>query len=87
MFGLGFGELLVLVFLAVIFVRPEDLPGIVRLAARLVGLLRGHMRDAERMIDEIKDMQEASPAPAKPADGPAPPPVPPAGERPADGQA
>jgi Tat protein translocase TatB subunit len=69
MFGIGFPEMMVIVVVALIFIGPDKLPGVMRSVGRgLVQLKRAtndvrttvqdEMRDIEREID-LKDMKDA----------------------------
>lgn len=48
MFGLGTGELLIVLVLAVIFIGPEKLPSLANKLGRFV-------RQLQRSVDEIKE--------------------------------
>jgi sec-independent protein translocase protein TatB len=48
MFGLGTGELLIVLILAVIFIGPERLPGVAHALGKF-------FRQVQRSVDEIKD--------------------------------
>ena len=48
MFGIGPGEAILILFVAILFIRPEDLPKIVREIGKLYGEL-------QRWIDVLKD--------------------------------
>jgi Tat protein translocase TatB subunit len=69
MFGIGFPEMMVIVVVALIFIGPDKLPGVMRSVGRgLVQLKRAtndvrttvqdEMRDIEREID-LKDVKDA----------------------------
>ena len=51
MFGIGFSEILVIVVVLLIFVRPEDLPKFIRKAGHLYG-------KAKKMYNEIMQIKD-----------------------------
>jgi Tat protein translocase TatB subunit len=53
MFGIGFSELVVIVLVLIVFVRPDDLPAIVRKLARIYAELRRAYREALAVKDEF----------------------------------
>ncbi|NBV41698.1 hypothetical protein EBR96_02880 [bacterium] len=55
MFGIGAGELLLIGFLAIIFVRPEDLPELMRQIGYLYGKI---MRAYHVFLDEMQEMED-----------------------------
>ena len=59
MFGIGFGEILIVLLIAIIFVRPEDLPKLLRSAGRLYGQLKKLYNEAMQAKDKIiKEIDE-----------------------------
>ncbi|MBF0245264.1 MAG: hypothetical protein HQL31_08325 [Planctomycetes bacterium] len=58
MFGLGYFEILILLLLAVIFVKPEDLPELLRKLGKLIGMVRKMVWEAQSQLDELKRMHE-----------------------------
>lgn len=64
MFGLGFGEITLLILLTLVLVGPERMPGLVRTAGRLYGRLRevsdelhrAFLAEADRQ-DRVKDRE------------------------------
>ena len=44
-FGLGFFEILLILILAVIFIPPKDLPGIIRKCAQILGKINKNIRE------------------------------------------
>jgi Sec-independent protein translocase protein TatA len=54
-FGMGFGEMLVVGLLVIIFTRPEDLPILIRQAGRIYGYI---MKIYYSFLDEINDISE-----------------------------
>ena len=59
MFGIGFGEILVVLLIAIVFIRPEDLPKFLRNAGRLYGQLKRMYNEVihakEKIIKEIDE--------------------------------
>ena len=51
MFGIGFGEILVILLIAIVFIRPEDLPKFLRSAGRLYGQIK-------RMYNEVIEAKD-----------------------------
>ncbi len=56
MFGLGFWEIILILLVAVIFLRPDDLPIFLRKLGKLYKRLMDVYRDMTRMINEPVDM-------------------------------
>jgi len=58
MFGLGFWELVTILFVAVIFLKPDDIPAFLRNFGRLYGRLtemyRGLIRATQEAEDEVR---------------------------------
>jgi sec-independent protein translocase protein TatB len=92
MFGIGFSEIIVLLVILIVFVRPDDLPKFLRTLGRLYGRARAAYRELAaikdrflRELDEAAAPDEASSKPAHPAGpaaGPEEPPKPPPGRFP-----
>ena len=59
MFGIGFGEILIVLLIAIVFIRPKDLPKFLRSAGRLYGQLKRMYSEVihvkENIIKEIDD--------------------------------
>ena len=55
MFGLSFTELIVILLVALIFVRPKDIPRLFSRLGRLYGQLTRHVGDARAMMRELED--------------------------------
>jgi sec-independent protein translocase protein TatB len=79
MFGIGFSEILVLLVILIVFVRPGDLPRFLRTLGRLYGRARAAYRELVtikdrflRELDEAPEEGPPKPAPPTPLPGPAP---------------
>lgn len=76
MFGVSSGELIIILLLVLIMVKPEDLPAFMRKAGQIVGMLRGYHRElivkGVEFKQELEAMADVSPAPASPAASPSP---------------
>jgi len=60
MFGIGFGEILIILLIAIVFIRPEDLPKFLRGAGRLYGQIKRLYKEVIQTKDKIiKEMDEA----------------------------
>ena len=59
MFGIGPWEVVAIVVVAVIFVRPSDLPRLLRRAGRFVAQLRSLRDDIEGSLSQIEREVEA----------------------------
>lgn len=55
MFDFGLGELLLVLFLIIIFIRPEDFPALLRKGGKLYGQA---MRIYYSVLDEIQDVAD-----------------------------
>ena len=53
MFGIGFGEILVILLIAIVFIRPEDLPKFLRSAGRLYGQIKRMYKEIIAAKDKI----------------------------------
>ena len=74
MFGIGFGEIILVLLIAIIFVRPEDLPKFLRSAGKLYGQLRKMYREVIEVKDKvIKEIDEAATMDEAPKTTPAAP--------------
>jgi len=51
MFGIGFGEIVIVLLIAIVFIRPEDLPKFFARAGRLYGQIKKMYNE----IIEVKD--------------------------------
>ena len=59
MFGVGYGEILIVLLIAVIFIRPEDLPKFLRRAARLYAKIKRMYNEVIQTKDKIiKEIDE-----------------------------
>ena len=60
MFGIGIGEIVILLLVAIVLIRPEDLPKALRSAGRLYGQLKRMYNDViqakDKIIKEIDDV-------------------------------
>jgi len=60
MFGIGFGEILIVLFIAIVFIRPQDLPKFLRSAGRLYGQIKRMYKEIIEAKDKIiKEIDEA----------------------------
>ena len=55
MFDLSFGEIVLVVLVAIVFIGPEDLPGILRAIARFMKQVRGMARELKGAFDELAE--------------------------------
>lgn len=63
MFGIGFGEILIVLLIAIVFIRPEDLPKFLRSAGRLYGQIKKMYNEVIQAKEKIiKEMDEESAA-------------------------
>ena len=61
MFGIGFGEILIVILIAIVFIRPEDLPKFLAHAGRLYGKIkRMHNEVIQTKEKIIKEIDEAA---------------------------
>jgi len=58
MFGIGIWEIVVILVVVMIFVRPDDLPGLARKAGVIVGRLRKAYHDLTDMIKMPDDKED-----------------------------
>ena len=59
MFGIGFGEVLIILLVAIVFIRPEDLPKFLARAGRFYGQIKRMYNEVMRTKDKIiKEMDE-----------------------------
>ena len=72
MFGIGFGEILVVLLIAIVFIRPEDLPKFLARAGRLYGQLKRMYNEVievkDKIIKEIDPKDTGEPKDDPPAD-------------------
>lgn len=54
MFDFSFSELLVVSLVAVIFIKPEDLPQMVKTAGGVIGKIKQFGREISGVVDEVK---------------------------------
>jgi Sec-independent protein translocase protein TatA len=54
-FKIGFGEILLLFLLAVVFIKPEQLPGLFRKAGRLFARLRQLKREMDETVSRFEE--------------------------------
>jgi sec-independent protein translocase protein TatB len=73
MFGVGFSEIVIIVLLVIVFIKPEDLPRFFRTVGRWYGKAKraydeiGKVKDQVlKEIDEAVDLEEKKAAGAKP---------------------
>ena len=70
MFGIGFGEILIVLLIAIVFIRPEDLPKFLARAGRLYGQLKRMYNEVievkDKIIKEIDDTGSLDEAPSSP---------------------
>jgi sec-independent protein translocase protein TatB len=62
MFGIGMGELLVILALALVLVGPEDLPKVARWLARALRKTRGIIKDFTASVNMREDIAEVKEA-------------------------
>lgn len=55
MFDIGLFEVILIILMALVLIKPEDLPGLIRQTGRIYGTFRRAYYDA---IDEIKNMEK-----------------------------
>ena len=55
MFDIGFGEILLVLFLIIVFIKPEDLPGLIRKLGHFYGQV---MRIYYTVLDEIQEVAD-----------------------------
>ena len=59
MFGIGFGEILVVLLAAIVFIRPEDLPKFLRSVGRLYGQIKrmynALIQSKDKILKEIDE--------------------------------
>ena len=61
MFGIGFGEILIIALITIVFIRPEDLPKFLASAGRLYGQIKRMYSEAVKAKDKIiKEMDEGA---------------------------
>ena len=61
MFGIGFSEILVIVIILFVFIRPEDLPKIMRAAGKYYGKAKKLYNELIQVKDKImKEIDEAA---------------------------
>jgi sec-independent protein translocase protein TatB len=74
MFGIGFSEIIVLLVIIIVFVRPDDLPKFLRTLGRLYGRARAACRELAAIKDRfLRELDEAA-VPEEPPPPPAPEP-------------
>ncbi len=60
MFGIGFFEILIIIFIILIFIKPQDLPSFIRRIGKIYSQVRNGYNSFLRMLnsyqDEMKDM-------------------------------
>jgi Tat protein translocase TatB subunit len=61
MFGIGPWEIVVIVIVALIFIRPSDLPALLRKVGRFFAELRGLRDDVTKSLSELERDLESSP--------------------------
>jgi Sec-independent protein translocase protein TatA len=75
MFGIGFSEIIILLLVIIIFVRPGDLPQFLRRAGRLYGKAKRAYTELvavkDRIMQEIDEAAAPVEPPAIPPPGPA----------------
>ena len=61
MFGIGFGEILLIFVIIIIFIRPDDLPKFLRSAGRFYGKAKKMYKEIIEVKDRIiKEIDEAA---------------------------
>ena len=61
MFGIGFGEIVVIFIILIIFIKPEDLPKFLRSAGRLYGKAKKMYNEVIQIKNQIiKEIDEAA---------------------------
>ena len=61
MFGIGFGEILIVVLIAIVFIRPKDLPKFLRSAGKFYGQVKRMYKEVIETKDKIiKEIDEAA---------------------------
>ena len=59
MFGIGAGEILIVLLIAIVFIRPDDLPKFLRSAGRLYGQIKKMYNEVIKTKDKIiKEIDE-----------------------------
>lgn len=53
MFGIGFTELVVIVLVGIVFIRPDDLPAFFRKVGKIVAEIRGAYNEVVAVKDEF----------------------------------
>ena len=68
MFGIGFGEIVVIFVILIIFIRPDDLPKFLRTAGKLYGKVKKMyneiMKVKDKIIEEIDETATMDEAPS-----------------------
>lgn len=54
MFELSFSELLLVVVVALVVLKPEDLPQVMKTIARVIKKVRGFVSDQRNVLEDIK---------------------------------
>jgi sec-independent protein translocase protein TatB len=74
MFGIGFSEILIVLLVIIVFVRPDDLPKFLRTAGRLYGKAKKAYTDLvsikDRIIKEIDETAALDAPPSRPVIAP-----------------
>jgi Tat protein translocase TatB subunit len=66
MFGMGFGELLVVLAIALIFLGPEKIPSTARTLGRWFHEIKSSLDEVKQSFE--RDLQENTPSPRKPTE-------------------
>ena len=69
MFKLGPSEVVVILAVALVFIRPQDLPRLIRRAGELIAQLRGLKAGITDSLSEIEREITAPVSPGRPAEG------------------
>jgi sec-independent protein translocase protein TatB len=59
MFGLSFAEMIVILLVALICVRPKDIPRLFSKLGRMYGKLNRQLGEAKRMMSEAEEIDDA----------------------------
>lgn len=53
MFDISFGELILVVLVAVVFIGPKELPAVIRGIAKIIKAMKGLSHEVKKTIDEL----------------------------------
>lgn len=60
MFGLDLGEVLILVVALVVFLRPQDMPKLVRKVGKMIGKVKAYWESVKTDIEHIADEDDSN---------------------------